>query len=169
MESGGQMEPQGTDKTSRRTDLAGQRFGRLTALRPAGNIGGRTVWLCRCDCGREVAVKTARLRDGRAKTCGSPDCRADGGIGRRLTYVDGTCVEMLRAKTVRRNNTSGVPGVEWVASRQRWRATICFQGRRRYLGRFVRFEDAVKARKDAEARLHDAFLERYFLQNSGEE
>lgn len=34
---------------------------------------------------------------------------------RGLTYIDGTCVEMLRAKTVRRNNTSGVPGVEWVA------------------------------------------------------
>ena len=31
------------------------------------------------------------------------------GIG--LTYVDGTCVEMLQSKTVRRNNTSGVPGV----------------------------------------------------------
>ena len=64
-----------------------------------------------------------------------------------LTYVDGTCVEMIRANTVRRNNTSGVPGVEWMAKKQRWRATICFKGKRRYLGSYVRFEDAVRARK----------------------
>ncbi len=75
-----------------------------------------------------------------------------------LTYIDGTCVEMLAAKTVRRNNTSGVPGVEWRASKQRWRAMICFKGRRYYLGSYARFEDAVKARKEAEKALHDEFL-----------
>ena len=68
---------------------------------------------------------------------------------------------MLRAKTVRKNNTSGVPGVEWHARKQRWRATICFKGKRHYLGVYTRFDDAVKARKDAEARFHDSFLLEY--------
>ena len=78
-----------------------------------------------------------------------------------LTYVDGTCLEMLRAKTVRRNNTSGVPGVDWWSSKGRWRASICFKGQRRYLGSFVQFEDAVKARKRAEEELHDKFVSEF--------
>lgn len=83
------------------------------------------------------------------------------GKGLRLTYIDGTCVEMLRAKTVRRNNTSGVPGVDWLQDKQRWRATICFKGKRRYLGSYTHFEDAAKARRQAEKELHDEFLREY--------
>ena len=81
-----------------------------------------------------------------------------------LTYIDGTCVEMLASKTVRRNNTSGVPGVDWWASKGRWRAVICFKGRRYYLGSYSRFEDAVKARKRAEEELHDGFLREHARQ-----
>ncbi|MDE7170723.1 MAG: hypothetical protein K2O11_02460 [Oscillospiraceae bacterium] len=87
-------------------------------------------------------------------------------IGRAsLTFIDGTCVEILRAKTVRRNNTSGVPGVEWRKSSQRWRASICFKGKRHYLGSYIRFEDAVKARKRGEEDLHDKFLREFDEQN----
>ena len=83
-------------------------------------------------------------------------------IGRAsLTFVDGTCVEMIRARTKRCNNTSGVPGVDWVASKGRWRAVICFQGKRRYLGSYAKFEDAVKARKRAEEELFEPFLREY--------
>ena len=78
-----------------------------------------------------------------------------------LTYIDGTCVEMIRANTVRSNNTSGVPGVEWVSSKGLWRATICFKGKRHYLGGYRTFEDAVKARRRAEEELYQPFLEQY--------
>lgn len=149
----------------RKLDLTGQRFGKLTALRPAANIGSRTAWVCRCDCGAEIVAKTVHLRSGHVTSCGGA-CRE--GIESRLHYVDGTCVEMLQAKTVRRNNRSGVPGVDWLAGARRWRATIGFQGRRIYLGKFDRFEDAVEARKAAEAQLHDAFVAR-FLQEGGHE
>lgn len=144
-----------------KVDLTGQRYGRLTALYPAENIGARTAWLCRCDCGKEVVVPTNRLRCGHTKSCG---CIYGPGGPRPalgLTYIDGTCVEMLRAKTVRRNNTSGVPGVDWVTSKQRWRASICFKGKRHYLGCYTRFEDAVKARKRGEETLHDQFLSEF--------
>ena len=83
---------------------------------------------------------------------------ASGAGIRGLTYIDGTCVEMLRAKTVRRNNTSGVPGVDWLARKHRWRASICFKGKRYYLGSYRSFEDAVKARQRAEEELHEGFL-----------
>lgn len=142
----------------KKLDLTGQRYGKLTVLAPAENIGGRTAWLCRCDCGRETVVKTRHMRSGHTKSCGCQNGLGGPRTVLGLTYIDGTCVEMLAAKTVRRNNTSGVPGVEWRASKQRWRAMICFKGRRYYLGSYARFEDAVKARKQAEEALHDEFL-----------
>lgn len=143
----------------KKLDLTGQRYGHLTVLGPAANIGGRTAWRCRCDCGRETVVKTCRLRSGHTASCGCMAGNAQPGLG--LTYIDGTCVEMLRAKTVRKNNTSGVPGVEWRSSKNTWRASICFKGRRYYLGSYGRFEDAVVARKRAEETLHDSFLQEF--------
>ena len=110
----------------KKIDLTGQQYGHLTVLGPSDNIGTRTAWRCRCDCGREIMVKTYHLRSGHTKSCG---CQNGAGGPRHalgLTYVDGTCVEMLAAKTVRKNNTSGVPGVDWWSSKQRWRAAICF-------------------------------------------
>ena len=146
----------------KKLDLTGQRFGKLTVLAPAENIGTRTAWLCRCDCGQETVVTTLRLRDGRRTSCGCDNehfGEPPGGAGRAsLTYIDGTCLEIIRAGTVRSNNTSGVPGVEWWKTKQRWRATICFKGKRYHLGSYACFEDAVKARKRAEETLHAPFL-----------
>ncbi len=149
----------------KKLDLTGQRYGKLTVLSPAKNIGQRTAWNCQCECGRETIVKTVHLRSGHVRSCG-PLCGLNsgtfgsGGLS-SLTYVDGTCVEMLRANTIRKNNSSGVPGVDWRASKGRWRASICFKGRRYYLGSFEHLEDAVMARKRAEERLVQPFLEQF--------
>ena len=152
-----------TGHSTRKLDLTGQRFGKLTVLRPAENIGTRTAWLCRCDCGQELTVTTRDLRRGRRTSCGCDRPTVDsspGGLGRAsLTYIDGTCLEMIRANTVRSNNTSGVPGVEWMTSKQKWRASICFKGKRRYLGSFDCFDNAVKARRRAEEELFEKFLD----------
>lgn len=153
--------------STKRLNLIGQQYGGLTVLAPAGNIGGRTAWLCRCSCGRETVVKTHHLRSGHTKSCG---CRSSSGGARKmrgLTYIDGTCVEMLAANTVRRNNTSGVPGVDWVASKRLWRAMICFKGRRYYLGGYKKFEDAVRARKQAEKELFEPFLKEHNQKAAG--
>lgn len=142
----------------KKLDLTGQRYGRLTVLGPAENIGIHTAWRCRCDCGQEAVVRTSRLRGGRTVSCG---CAYRVGIESRLTYVEGTCVEMIRAGTLRRNNTSGVPGVDWVSSKGLWRASICFKGKRHYLGSYHSLEEAAKARRRAEEALHGPFLREF--------
>ena len=151
--------------SNKKLDLTGQRFGKLTALAPAENIGGCTAWLCRCDCGQETVVITKRLRDGHRTSCGCDNenfGKPPNVAGRAsLTYVDGTCVEMIRAGTVRCNNTSGVPGVNWVARKQRWQASICFKGTRHYLGSYKELSEAVQARKRAEEELYLPFLEQF--------
>lgn len=52
-------------------DLAGQRFGRLTCLNFFGRTThGKTLWLCRCDCGNRKPVTSNTLRRGTATSCG---------------------------------------------------------------------------------------------------
>ncbi len=52
-------------------DIAGMRFGKLTAVEPTGRvIRGSAVWLCRCDCGGEVCAPLHQLTAGYRKSCG---------------------------------------------------------------------------------------------------
>lgn len=157
----------------KKLDLTGQRFGKLVVLEPAENIGRKTAWRCRCDCGTETVVVTGRLRDGRRVSCGCDSGHigeSPAEIGRAsLNYIDGTCVELIRSKTIRCNNTSGVPGVDWRPSKGMWRATICFKGKRHYLGSFRNFEDAVKARKQGEKQFYESFLREFDEQLAGQD
>ena len=55
--------------------LTGKRFSRLAVIRHEGSDeSGRSIWLCRCDCGAEKVVKASYLVKGTTKSCG---CAAD--------------------------------------------------------------------------------------------
>ena len=63
----------GTKNATGIHDLTGQRFGRLTVTRSLSEREDRyVVYLCRCDCGREVRVNSKKLRRGTVQGC--PDC-----------------------------------------------------------------------------------------------
>lgn len=51
-------------------DLTGRRFGRLVATRFKRRLRGRTIWLCRCDCGVDHLVRASSLIAGRTQSCG---------------------------------------------------------------------------------------------------
>ena len=52
-------------------DITGQKFGRLTAIRFSHKgKENRAVWVCKCDCGRYVAVPGKSLRTGNTTSCG---------------------------------------------------------------------------------------------------
>jgi hypothetical protein len=55
----------GTLIMSVKAELAGQRFGRWTAVSYVGN----RKWLCRCDCGTEKEVFTGSLTHGKSAGC----------------------------------------------------------------------------------------------------
>ena len=55
---------------SRRKDLTGQKFGRLTAIKLNRTENRKTYWDCICDCGNTVTVRTDQLTRGVAKSCG---------------------------------------------------------------------------------------------------
>lgn len=52
-------------------DLSRKRFGRLFALeRIALDKHKRSLWLCRCDCGKETLVDTSKLTQNHTRSCG---------------------------------------------------------------------------------------------------
>jgi hypothetical protein len=63
---------------------------------------------------------------------------------------------MCNTKTPITNKT-GVKGVHWSEERQKWSAQIAYKNKTIALGRFEKFEDAVKARKEAEQKYHGEF------------
>ena len=51
-------------------DRTGQKYGRLTVLKRAENINGRTAWICQCDCGNICTVLGDSLQAGNTRSCG---------------------------------------------------------------------------------------------------
>lgn len=51
-------------------DITGQQFGDLVALQRVESKNGKTKWLCKCVCGKEVIVNTHELKAGKTKSCG---------------------------------------------------------------------------------------------------
>ena len=53
------------------SDITGQRFGKLTTIRPTEKrINKCVVWECLCDCGNRIEVITNSLTTGNTKSCG---------------------------------------------------------------------------------------------------
>lgn len=51
-------------------DLTGQRFGRLTVIKPIDKVGVRHKWLCKCDCGNKTIVIGNNIKNGDTVSCG---------------------------------------------------------------------------------------------------
>lgn len=52
-------------------DLTGQKFNRLTVIKFAyTTTRRRTMWVCKCDCGKQLIVYSGHLKNGHTKSCG---------------------------------------------------------------------------------------------------
>jgi len=60
-------------------------------------------------------------------------------------------------KKISSNNTSGVKGVFWDGTYNKWRASISINGKKRYFGSYYDIEDARKAVEDAREKHHGEF------------
>ncbi|MFD1674103.1 hypothetical protein [Alicyclobacillus fodiniaquatilis] len=139
------------------TDISGKRYGKLFVLHRVKVEGKKSImWLCECDCGERIPAAASELKKGHVRSCG---CL----VAERMNswFEADTNVPALMADTVSSRNTSGTKGVSFDSGRKMWCAEIMFQHKRYRLGRYVNKEDAVKARKEAEQRLHGDFLDWY--------
>ena len=67
----------------------------------------------------------------------------------------------MRTEERLRTNKSGVTGVCWDKSHNRWKAQITLRKQTINLGRFDKFDDAVKARKEAEEKYFRPIIESF--------
>ena len=152
------LEPSHKEKKN----LAGKRFGRLVAkyATKERDYKGSVYWHCVCDCGNELDVTEDSLVHGGYVSCGCRRKEINDSIRENLHFVDGTCVEWLRSRKHRSDNSSGYQGV-MQRKDGKYMAYIGFKGQRYYLGVHHDMEDAVRVRQDAESFLHEGFLEAY--------
>ena len=68
-----------------------------------------------------------------------------------------TNTENQQNKSIQKSNTSGVIGVSWDKDRSKWRAQIRVNTKKLHLGYFDDFDDAIRARKDAEIKYFKDF------------
>ena len=143
------------------------RYGKLTVIGFDGKYA-----VCKCDCGNTKNIRKTSLT---SKKCPTKSC---GCIQRQIAHNTGnkTIAENGRKQIERNksyhtnfqvitqdkppvNNTSGTKGVSWNKQRNGWDAYINIHGKRIRLGRYAKYEDAVKERKRAEEEYHLPLIE----------
>lgn len=150
----------------RKQDITGERFGRLTAIRPTEerDSNGSVVWELQCDCGNLTYKTVNTLKSGRVLSCGCKyrETRSET-VKYRRDMVEGTSVSnIVVSKRLRSNNTSGHTGVGFDKRTGKWYAYINFQKRHYNLGMFKEKPAAIHARREAEAKLHDPVILEYW-------
>lgn len=148
----------------KRSNLTGQKFGRLTVLERSDRYGSRgsrkvPLWKCRCECGAITYKATDTLTNPDVSMCrscagnfGSQTARAHAG------FESGTQLSKIRNIPETSDNLSGIRGVYYDPKSGKYRARIKFQGKSHHLGTFLRLEDAIKARRQAEEDIFGKFL-----------
>lgn len=145
------------------TDIAGKRFGRLVAIERVGHQHRSPLWKCKCDCGNIIDVSLQKLNIGDTKSCG---CLKKDYYKNELAknikeyQLDGTNIAYLKSNKLSKVNKSGVRGVSQKKN-GKWLAQITFKRKNYNLGTYENFEDAVKARKEAEEKFFKPIIEKY--------
>lgn len=135
---------------------------RCTAIKQLEKHSDSYFWLCKCSSGKEFVVLAKNFP--KVKSCGCAQTRARKKNIQKAqeTFLNG-CVEIssvycIKPKKMLKNNTSGVRGITYDRTTQKWQAQIVFKGKTYKLGRYIDKEDAIRARKMAEEAMFSNFL-----------
>lgn len=152
-----------TQRNGHCRNIRGMIFGRLIAVHPTENrdAKGSVIWACLCDCKNIAYVSQDSLASGNTQSCGCRKKEICSIIQDQLHFVDGTCVEWIKNRKHRSDNTSGFRGVYKIRN-DRYRVMIGFKGERKHVGYFTTFDEAKAARIKAEEEVYLPFLEEYY-------
>ncbi len=152
-------------------NLIGQKFGYLTALHPEKR-NGIIEWLCVCECGNKIFVRTSYLKSGRVKSCGCMNWdqqKNDKAMKYKLRQnlrkaalmrnFDGMIINST--KSTRGEGLSAVRGVNWHKGNQMWEARIFVNGENHHLGYYRTLDEAAKARDKAEKKYLAPVIRKY--------
>lgn len=144
-------------------EILGKRFGHLIVIDYDHTEKQEGYFRCRCDCGNETVVLASNLPTGHTTSCGCRKLEASlTNISemREHDLVDGTHLGLLNNR-LPKNNSSGIKGVYWCNSSQKWCAHMGFRNRKYWLGDYDNIEDAAEARLEAEELIFDPVLKKH--------
>lgn len=140
-------------------------YGRLTVINKTDQKKHACfLYKCRCECGKEVIVRSDYLKTGETKSCG---CIHDELFRKNVkkayenNFIEGTSIPKIKDNKLQKNNSSGITGVYWHKKIGKWMARISFKGKAYSLGYYDDIRNAAEARKEAEKELIGPFLEWY--------
>lgn len=145
-------------------DLTGKVFGKLTVIRRTDEkrkLGRNSypLWECRCECGETVYRVSHSLNNEKERMCLNCLRNANGkAMVQSAGFVGGTQLPKIQNMKLTAANTSGTRGVYWHKRQKKWNVRLKFRGKLLYLGSYSEYEEAVKARKNAEDEIYGAFL-----------
>lgn len=150
---------------SRFKDYTGEKYGRLTAIKPTGEvINHSAVWVWKCDCGNTIECPADNVMSGR-RSCGCLEketkIKACKNMQKKIIRIDGTNINRIKSNKIPRNNTSGAIGVSWHKKAQKWAAHIQFKGRIYHLGYYNTVKEASEAYQKAKDEIHRSFIDEY--------
>ncbi len=117
----------------RRVELAGKKYGRLTATRRVGRDKyRRSLWECQCECGNTIVVDSGSLASGNTRSCGClmrdtnrrlvAERSTTHGLSRSSTYR--IWAKMIERCENRRSKTYSDYGARGIKVCDRWRESF---------------------------------------------
>lgn len=55
---------------TKKLELTGQKFNKLTVLREGNSLPSKSRWICKCECGKIKEIVGTSLKNGKTKSCG---------------------------------------------------------------------------------------------------
>lgn len=142
-------------------EINGEQYGLLTVTN-AFRKNSTLYAVCKCACGKEFVVFAKNFPKVKSCGCAQTQTRKKNIQKAQETFLNG-CVEnfsvyCIKPKKMLKNNTSGVRGITYDRTAQKWQVQIVFKGKTYKLGRYINKEDSIKARKMAEEAMFGNFL-----------
>ncbi|MBS9400112.1 hypothetical protein [Pediococcus acidilactici] len=142
-------------------DLTGKHFGHLIVVKrvPNRTKDNHSMWLCQCDCGKQIEATSTHLTSGHTVSCGHVKADVNHNIrpGYEKRKVNGVATFLLsNSRKIRYDNKTGVTGVKIRTLKDgtiRYVAQIDVNGKRYHLGTFPTLESARQAREKAKRKL----------------
>lgn len=139
----------------------GEHFGKLTVKALSPTRKGYAICTCSCGNTKEIKISSLQRKHNPTQSCGCKHREVAIHNG-KMTIMENsmeqilinrhfnTNFQMIESKKPPKNNTSGIKGVTWNKSHQKYEAYISIHGKRKYLGNYDNLVEAEQARRSAE-------------------